>query len=148
MRAVYPNVHTLIKSMLTTSCTTATVERGVCQDGGVINILAKSLRRRTIELQVLWLLCIAMWKWITRNQYRTSCAANNIVNWWILKRLFSKYDAWLTFCSDNAATISEGICRAFQYEKLLIKIQFQCKRSHVTWRDGEESLNLLNFVIT
>jgi len=62
------------------------------QDGGVINILAKSLRRRTIEL--LWLLCIVMLKWITRNRYRTSCAANNIVNCLILNRLFSKNDAW------------------------------------------------------
>jgi len=60
MRAVYPHVHTLIKSMLTTSCTIATVERGVYQDGGVLNILAKSLRRRTVELQLLWLLCIGM----------------------------------------------------------------------------------------
>jgi len=48
MRAVYPYVHTLIKSKLTTSCTTASVERAVYQSGGVINILAKSLRRRTI----------------------------------------------------------------------------------------------------
>ena len=51
VRAVYPNVHTLIKSMLTISYTTASVERAVYQDGGVTNILAKSLRRRTIELQ-------------------------------------------------------------------------------------------------
>jgi len=48
MRAVYPYVHTLIKSKLTTSCTTASVERAVYQSGGVINVLAKSLRRRTI----------------------------------------------------------------------------------------------------
>ena len=53
MRAVYPHVHTLIKSMLTTSYTTAFVERAVYQDGGVINILAKSLQRRTMELQLL-----------------------------------------------------------------------------------------------
>jgi len=53
MRAVYPNVHTLIKLMLTSNCTTASVERAVYQDGGVINILAKSLLRRTIELQLL-----------------------------------------------------------------------------------------------
>ena len=53
MGAVYPYVHTLLKSMLTTSCTTASVEHGVYQDGGVINILAKSLRRRTVELQLL-----------------------------------------------------------------------------------------------
>jgi len=53
MRAVYPNVHTLIKSMLTTNCTTASVEQAVYQDGGVINTLAKSLRGRTIELQLL-----------------------------------------------------------------------------------------------
>jgi len=39
----------------------------------------------------------------------------------LLKRLFSKYDAWLIFCSDNAATIFEASCRAFQYEKFLIK---------------------------
>jgi len=52
MRVVYPNVHTLIKSMLTTSCATASVERAVYQDGGVINIFAKSLQR-TIELQLL-----------------------------------------------------------------------------------------------
>jgi len=51
MRAVYPNVHTLIKSMQTTDYTTASVEQAVHQDGGVINILAKSLRRRTIEMQ-------------------------------------------------------------------------------------------------
>ena len=60
MRAVYPIGHTLLKSMLTTNCTTASVERAVDQDGGVINILAKSLQRRTIELQLLWLLCIGM----------------------------------------------------------------------------------------
>jgi len=53
MRAVYPKVYILIKSMLTISYTTASVERAVYQDAGVINILAKSLRRRTIELQVL-----------------------------------------------------------------------------------------------
>jgi len=46
--------------MLTTSCTTASLERAVYQDGGVINILAKSLRRTAIELQLLWLLCIVM----------------------------------------------------------------------------------------
>jgi len=46
--------------MLTTSCTTASVERAVYQDGGVINILAKSLRRRTVELQLLCFLCIEM----------------------------------------------------------------------------------------
>jgi len=39
--------------MLTTSCTNASVERAVYQDGGVINILAMSLWRRTIELQLL-----------------------------------------------------------------------------------------------
>jgi len=39
--------------MLTISCTTAYVERAVYQDGSVINILAKSLQRRTIELQLL-----------------------------------------------------------------------------------------------
>jgi len=51
-----------LKSMLTISFTTASVERAVYQDSGVtvINILAKSLRRRTIELQLLWLLCIAV----------------------------------------------------------------------------------------
>jgi len=53
MKAVYPNVHTLMKSMLTTSCTTALVERAVYQNGGVTNILAKAQRRRTIELQLL-----------------------------------------------------------------------------------------------
>jgi len=53
MRAVYPNEHIMMKSMLTTICTTASVERAVYQDGGVTNILAKSLRRRTIELQLL-----------------------------------------------------------------------------------------------
>jgi len=53
MRAVYPSIHALIKSMLTTSCTTASVERAVYQGGGVTNILAKSLRR-TIALQLLW----------------------------------------------------------------------------------------------
>jgi len=47
---------------------------------------------------------------------------------------------FLIFCSDNAATIFEASCRAFQYEKLLIKIKFQWKRSHVTSRDAEESL--------
>jgi len=45
-------------------------------------------------------------------------------------------------------TIFEASCRAFQYEKLLIKIEFQYKRTHIIWRDTEESLNLLNFVIT
>jgi len=39
--------------MLTTSCTIASVERAVYQDGGVINILAKLLRRTVIELQLL-----------------------------------------------------------------------------------------------
>ena len=53
MRAAYQNVLTLIKSKLTISCTTASVEHAVYQDGGVTNILAKSLRRRTIELQLL-----------------------------------------------------------------------------------------------
>jgi len=33
------------------SCTTASMERAVYQDGGVSNILAKSMRRRMIELQ-------------------------------------------------------------------------------------------------
>jgi len=54
MRAVYPYVHTLTKSMLTTSCTTACICGALSiKDGSVINILAKSLRRRTIELQLL-----------------------------------------------------------------------------------------------
>jgi len=39
MRAVYPNVHTLIRSMLTTSGTNMSVEYTVYQDGGVVNIL-------------------------------------------------------------------------------------------------------------
>jgi len=39
-----------MKSMLTTSCTTASVEHAVYQHDGVINVVAKSLRRRTIEL--------------------------------------------------------------------------------------------------
>jgi len=47
------HVHTFLKWMLTTSCATAFVERAVDQDGGVINILAKSLRRKTIKLQLL-----------------------------------------------------------------------------------------------
>ena len=55
MRAVYPNVYTVIKSMLTTSCTTASVECAVYQDGGVINILAKSLRRRAIAIALITL---------------------------------------------------------------------------------------------
>jgi len=42
----------------------------------------------------------------------------------------------------------EANCRAFQYEKLLIKIYFQWKRTHVTWHDAEESLKLINFLIT
>jgi len=53
MKAVYPNVRTLIKSMLTTSCTTAFGSALSIKDGGVVNILAKTLRRRTIELQLL-----------------------------------------------------------------------------------------------
>jgi len=53
MRAVYPNVYTVIKSMLTTSCTIASVECDVYQDGGVINILAKSLRRRAIAIALI-----------------------------------------------------------------------------------------------
>jgi len=60
--------------------------------------------------------------WLTWNQYSTSCAGNNIVNCSILKRLFSKYNAWLTFCSDNATTISEASCCPFHYEKFLIKM--------------------------
>jgi len=62
-RAVYPYVHALIKSKLTISCTTASVERCLSKMadrhlyitfvGGVINMLAKSLWRRTIELQLL-----------------------------------------------------------------------------------------------
>jgi len=55
MRAVYPNVYTVIKSMLTTSCTTVSVECAVYQDGGVINILAKSLRRRAIAIALITL---------------------------------------------------------------------------------------------
>jgi len=136
MRAIYPNVHTLIKSMLTTSCTTASVERTVYQDGGVTNILAKSLRRRTIELQLLWLLCIAMLKWITRNQYRTSCAANNIVNCLILKRLFSKYDAWLIFCSDNVDTIFETSCPCLSIWEVAYKniVSVQTIPRYLVWR--------------
>jgi len=53
MRAAYQNVLTLIKSKLTISYTTASVEHAVYQDGSVTNILAKSLRRRTVELQLL-----------------------------------------------------------------------------------------------
>jgi len=55
MRAVYSYVHTLIKSMITISCTTASVERCVSRwyYKGIINILVKSLLRRTIELQLL-----------------------------------------------------------------------------------------------
>ena len=84
--------------------------------------LAKSLRRRTIELQLLWWFYIVMQKWLTWNQYRTFWAENNIVNCSILKKLFSKYNTWLIFFSDNATTISEDSCYAFHYEKFLAKI--------------------------
>ena len=50
MRAVYPNARTLIKSKLTVNCVCRALS---IKDGGVINILAKSLRRRTIEFQLL-----------------------------------------------------------------------------------------------
>ena len=52
-RELFIQMYIRLKSMLTTSCTTASVERVVYQDRGVINILEKSVRRRTIELQLL-----------------------------------------------------------------------------------------------
>jgi len=113
-------------------CTTVSVECTVYQDGSVINILAKSLRRRTIELQLLWLLCIV---------------ANYIVNCLILKRQFSKYDAWLIFCSDTAATILSLAVAPFHMTSCSLKY-LKKNITHVTWRDAKESLNLLNFVIT
>ena len=134
-------VHTLTKSMLTTSCTTASVQRAVYQDGGVINILAKSLRRRTIELQLLWLLCIVMWKWITWNQYRTSCAAN-IVNCLILKKLFSKHDAWLINSSDNAATIWGKLSRLSIWEAAYKNIlSVETSPRYLAWCWGKLKIN-------
>jgi len=52
----------------------------------------------------------------------TFYAANKMVICSILKGLFSKYNAWLIFCSDNATTISEASSHSFQYEKFLVKI--------------------------
>jgi len=51
MRAVYPYLHTLIKSKLNQlhNCICGALS---IKDGGVINIFAKSLRKRTIELQI------------------------------------------------------------------------------------------------
>jgi len=54
--AVYPYIHALTKSKPTTSCTTASVASAIYHRGSVINILAKSMRRRTIELQFLMIL--------------------------------------------------------------------------------------------
>jgi len=52
------------------------------------------------------------------------------------------------FYSDNATTISEASCRTFQYEKFLVKIWLQWKRTWATCHDPEEGLNFLNFVMT
>jgi len=57
------NVHTLIKSKLTLSCTTTSLSikwSAVGQDGGVINILVKPLRTKTIESQLVWWFYIVM----------------------------------------------------------------------------------------
>ena len=113
MRAVYPNVHTPLKSKLTINCTSAVSGPLSTKDCGVWNILTKSLRR-TIELQLFWWCCIAMWNWLTRNQYRTFCAANNVLNCSIIKRLFSKHNVWLILCSDNATTISKNIASSVE----------------------------------
>ena len=48
------------------------------------------------------------------------CTANNIVNCSILKTLFSKYNAWLLFCPDNATTISEAMLS-------LLSMKISCK---------------------
>jgi len=62
MRAVYPRLHTLVKSMLTISCTTASVERYLsrsrCYHKYTWDII--SLRRRTTEFQLLWWFYIVM----------------------------------------------------------------------------------------
>jgi len=57
------NVHTLINSKLTLNCTTTPLSikwSAVCQDGGVINILVKPLRTKTIESQLVWWIHIVM----------------------------------------------------------------------------------------
>jgi len=133
MRVVYPYVHTLIKSKLSISCTTASVEHFLSRwQYYKYSLLPKPLQRRTIELQFFWWFYIVMEKCITRNQYRTSCVANKMVNCSILKRLFSKYNAWLIFCSDNAVKIFEAC--TFQYEKFPRKNTALTRAElHFTW---------------
>jgi len=86
------------------------------KDGGVTNILAIALRRRTIELQLLWWFYIVTQKWLTRNQYWTFCAENNMVNCSILKNLYSKHNTRLIFFSDNGATIWGWLSRLSLWE--------------------------------
>jgi len=74
------------------------------------------------------------------------------------KKAILKYNAWLIFCSDKATTISEASCRAFHYEKFLVKIQLkrtlddnQINTTYVEtnpWRDAEEGLNFFDLVVT
>jgi len=58
-------------------------------------------------------------------------------------KLFLKYNALLVFCSDNVMTFSEASCHAFQYEKFVIKIHLQWKRTCITWCDIKIGLNLM-----
>jgi len=53
VRAVYPHVHTLKESMLTISCTTASVECCLSRYSVIIYTIAKLLWRRTMQLQLL-----------------------------------------------------------------------------------------------
>ena len=145
MRAVYPYVHILIKSMQSAALLHLWI--AVYQNDSIVNILAKSLRR-TIELKLLWVYII-MEKWITPNEYRTSCLVKNIIKLSkFVKRLFSKWNAWLIFCSVNATTVSEFSYRVFQCDKFLVNIQLQWKQTHITWHVPEEGLNSFHFAIT
>jgi len=94
------------------------------KDGGVINIIASCdiTADKNDWVAVALMILYHNVKWLNRNQYRTFCAENNIVNCSIIKKLLSKYNAWLMFCSDNATTISEASCGAFYYEKFVGKI--------------------------
>jgi len=78
MRAVYPNVHTLIKSKLTTSCTTASVERVVYQDGGVVKYLQNHCGEERLNCN--WF-CIAM---ITLHRnVKVNYRRNRLIAYWL-----------------------------------------------------------------
>ena len=108
MRAIHPNVHILIKSMLTTSCTTA------------FDWIAIALITLYRNVKVNY--SKSIWDFVR---------SKNVVNCLILKRLFLKYDAWLIFCSDNAATISEA------YKNI---VSVETNSRYLEWRWGRPKL--------